>query len=346
MKHFDIAVIGAGPAGANFARLADSEKYNILVIHNEGYEKPCGGLLSPAAARVLAAYDLTLPAEILASPQIFAVRVIDLESGLCKRYPRHYLNMKRSAFDAWLRSFIPPQITVVCGKCVKIADCGKFFSIRLANGETYTADTIVGADGASSLVRRTFFPENKCRRYTAIQQQFRAKHGNAFYSCIYDKKTSPACSWILFKDNVMTFGGAFSPVHSRKAFEEQKQRLIQRGIVCAKDFNEPLKTEACEVLCPSQKGFCMGNDRVFLIGEAAGLISPSSFEGISYALLSAEALARAFDSENPKEKYFLLTEKLRLKLRQKACKRDILASSFLRNAIMRSGITAIKTSQN
>lgn len=342
MKHFDIAVIGAGPAGANFARLADSEKYKILVIHNEGYEKPCGGLLSPDAARVLAAYDLTLPAEILASPQIFAVRVIDLESGLCKRYPRHYLNMKRSVFDAWLRSFIPPQVTVVCGKCVQITDYGNSFSIRLANGETYTADKIVGADGASSLVRRTFFPENKCRRYTAIQQQFRAKNGNAFYSCIYDAKTSPACSWILFKDDVMTFGGAFSPLHSRKAFEEQKQRLIEWGIVCAEDFSTPLKTEACEVLCPSQKGFCMGNDRIFLIGEAAGFISPSSFEGISYALLSAEALAQAFETDKPKEKYFLMTGKLRLKLRTKAIKCDILSSPFLRGGIMRSGITAIQ----
>ena len=346
MKHFDIAVIGAGPAGANFARLADSEKYNILVIHNEGYEKPCGGLLSPDATRVLAAYDLTLPAEILASPQIFAVRVIDLESGLCKRYPRHYLNMKRSAFDAWLRSFIPPQVTVVCGKCVQITDYGNSFSIRLANGETYTANKIVAADGASSLVRRTFFPENKCRRYTAIQQQFRVKHGNAYYSCIYDAKTSPACSWILFKDGIMTFGGAFLPAHSRKAFEDQKQKLIKSGIVCAEDFSEPLKTEACEVLCPSQKGFCMGNDRIFLIGEAAGFISPSSFEGISYALLSSEALAQALENDKPKEKYFLLTEKLRLKLRLKAVKYDILSSPFLRKEIMRSEITAIKRRRN
>lgn len=344
MKHFNIAVIGAGPAGANFARLADSEKYKILVIHNEGYEKPCGGLLSPDAARVLAAYDLTLPAEILATPQIFAVRVIDLESGLCRRYPRHYLNMKRSSFDAWLRSFIPPQVTVISARCVKIQKKGNIFAIYLSNGEIYTADRIVGADGASSLVRRTFFPKNKCRRYTAIQQQFRAKNGNAFYSCIYDSKTSPACSWILFKGNTLTFGGAFSPRHSRKAFEEQKQRLIARGIVCEEDFSNPLKTEACEVLCPSGKDFCTGNDRVFLIGEAAGFISPSSFEGISYALLSSEALAQAFDSDKPKEKYILLTQKLRFKLCQKVIKRDILASSFLRTGIMRSGITAI-TSQ-
>ena len=341
MKHFDIAVIGAGPAGANFVRLADSEKYKVLVIHNEEYEKPCGGLLSPDAARVLAAYDLTLPAEILASPQIFAVRVIDLENGLLQRYPRHYLNMRRSAFDAWLRSFIPPCVTVAKGRCTEIKDHGAYFSIRLSGGEIYTADKIVGADGASSLVRRTFFRENKCRRYTAIQQQFAATQANAFYSCIYDQKTSPACSWILFKDGVMTFGGAFEPAHSRKAFEEQKQRLIARGIISAEEFKNPIRTEACEVLCPSGEGFCMGNDRIFLIGEAAGMISPSSFEGISYALLSSEALAQAFNSKEPHKKYFTLTKKLRLKLRQKAIKRDILASPSLRSKIMRSGITAI-----
>ena len=85
----------------------------------------------------------------------------------------------------------------------------------------------------------------------------------------------------------------------------------------------------------------MGNDRIFLIGEAAGMISPSSFEGISYALLSSEALAQAFNSKEPHKKYFTLTKKLRLKLRQKAIKRDILASPSLRSKIMRLGITAI-----
>ncbi|MBQ3490032.1 MAG: hypothetical protein IJA86_05550 [Clostridia bacterium] len=139
----------------------------------------------------------------------------------------------------------------------------------------------------------------------------------------------------------MTFGGAFEPAHSRKAFEEQKQRLIARGIISAEEFKNPIRTEACEVLCPSGEGFCMGNDRIFLIGEAAGMISPSSFEGISYALLSSEALAQAFNSKEPHKKYFTLTKKLRLKLRQKAIKRDILASPSLRSKIMRSGITAI-----
>lgn len=341
MKHFDIAVIGAGPAGANFARLADAEKYKILLIHNEEREKPCGGLLSPDAQRVFASYDLTLPSEILATPQIFAVRVIDLERGICRRYPRHYLNMNRAAFDAWLRSFIGKNVTAVNGRCTKLSEADGRFLIRMANGDLYTADRLVGADGASSLVRRTFFPGRKCRRYTAIQQHFEAAQSNPFYSCIYDEKTSPACSWILFKGNVMTFGGAFEPAHSREAFERQKQRLVSCGVLRADDVREPLKTEACEVLCPTAKDVLLGNERVFLIGEAAGLISPSSFEGISYALLSAEALAKALQSENTLAAYRRLTLGLRLKIAEKALKYGVLSAPLLRTCIMKSGITAI-----
>ncbi|MBQ8498085.1 MAG: FAD-binding protein [Clostridia bacterium] len=340
-RHFDIAVIGAGPAGANFVRLADSEQKSILVIHNEAWKKPCGGLLSPDAQRVLASYDAVLPSDVLASPQIFAVRVIDIRSGLVRRYPRHYLNMKRDAFDAWLRSLMGKHITYVNGRCVKLTDEGKYFRIRLSDGTEYTADTLVGADGASSIVRRTFFGKEKCRRYTAIQQQFQAENADPFYSCIYDGKTSPACSWILFKDGIMTYGGAFETKNSRKAFEEQKKRLIAGGFISAKAFEYPIKTEACEVLCPSFRGYCTGNDRIFLIGEAAGFISASSFEGISYALLSGEALAKSIDTAHPAMTYRAKTAKLRLKAKEKSLKRDILASDILREIIMRSGITAI-----
>ena len=70
---YDIAVIGAGPAGATFARLAAASGASILLIdgQTEGRAKPCGGLLAPDAQRVLAEFGLTLPKEILVDPQIF-----------------------------------------------------------------------------------------------------------------------------------------------------------------------------------------------------------------------------------------------------------------------------------
>lgn len=44
---FDIAVIGAGPAGATFARLMAGQGLNILLLdgQEEHNSKPCGGLL-------------------------------------------------------------------------------------------------------------------------------------------------------------------------------------------------------------------------------------------------------------------------------------------------------------
>ena len=85
---------------------------------------------------------------------------------------------------------------------------------------------------------------------------------------------------------------------------------------------------------------------VFLIGEAAGLISASSFEGISSAFLSGKYLADAFASEKDPDKvlkyYKRKTSKLRLKLFFKIPKMKILCSPLLRKMIMKSGICSIE----
>ena len=83
---FDIAVIGAGPAGSTFARFLALSKpeARIAIIDGQTRErsKVCGGLLSPDAQKVLASFDMTLPKEVLADPQIFAVETIDILLGL------------------------------------------------------------------------------------------------------------------------------------------------------------------------------------------------------------------------------------------------------------------------
>ena len=97
---YDIIVIGAGPAGANFARLLDTKRYRILVIDgSEGHDKVCGGLISPDAQYILAKYDISLPREVLATPQLFSVRTVDLGTGLTRYYRRNYLNADRKRLD-------------------------------------------------------------------------------------------------------------------------------------------------------------------------------------------------------------------------------------------------------
>ena len=347
MRHYDIAVIGGGPAGATFAReLARARpELKIAVIDQKPKtgSKVCGGLLAPDAQKVLAQFDLSLPKSILADPQIFDVETLDLHTGLRRHYQRHYLNMDRGKFDQWLLDLIPDEVNVINGRCVSIENG---FQLRIQSGqfcELIRCDFLVGADGGSSIVRRTFFsPPSK--QYVAIQEHFADQDAEIpHYSCIFDPETSESCSWTIRKDGYFIFGGAFERSGCREAYEKQRQRFEkQLGI----RLGQPVKREACLLTSiRSMKDFVLGKDRVFLLGEAAGFVSPSSFEGFSSAFLSGKALADAFaastDTHGILRSYKRRTGSLRRKLLLKIPKAKILCSPALRKIIMQSGVQSI-----
>ena len=114
---YDIAIIGAGPAGATLARLL-AKDYKVLLLERrqlikpvEGcFEKCCGGLIAPDAQQMLAKLGLGVPKEILVGPQLFTVRTIDIQNDIERYYQRHYINTDRERFDQWLVSLIPTAV--------------------------------------------------------------------------------------------------------------------------------------------------------------------------------------------------------------------------------------------
>lgn len=347
-KKYDIVIVGAGPAGSNLARLIDIEKYKVAIVDGStDREKVCGGLISPDAQDVLARYDISLPKDVLSSPQLFSVRTIDLSNGLTRYYRRNYLNVDRLAFDSFLRSFIPSEVDIITARCEGIDKTDLGYELSLSGNERIGCSVLVGADGASSVVRRTLFKNERIQKYVAIQQWFCADKINPNYSCAFDNETSTGCSWLFFKDGMMIYGGAFDKENSREALEIQKEKLVRLGAVDEGAFDDPIKTEACLVSRPRlNKGVFCGRERAILIGEAAGFISPSSFEGISYALISAEKLAESFNSkENIADilrAYRRSTKSLSLKVKIKCLKRPFMYNKLLRTLVMKSGLTAIK----
>lgn len=348
---YDIAVVGAGPAGSIFAKeLAMARPdWSILLIDGQTKDgsKPCGGLLAPSAQTLLAKLDLVLPKSVLEDPQIFSVETMDIDQKLVQYYQRYYLNMDRYAFDAWLLSLVPSHVAVCKGKCRTIQKEGELFHLSVKQGDgtvTVCARALVGADGGGSIVRRTFFAPMRVQ-YVAIQQWFENKGQRVpYYSCIFDEKTSDSCSWTMHKGNYLIFGGAFARQGCRQAFDTQKARLED---FLGNSFGDAVKTEACLVSSPrAMKDFCMGGNRVFLLGEAAGLISASSFEGLSSAMLSGKLLAEAFaegeTDEDRQRLYRKKTRSLRIKLRLKAVKRTLLCTPSIRKMIMKSGIQSIQ----
>lgn len=93
----------------------------------------------------------------------------------------------------------------------------------------------------------------------------------------------------------------------------------------------------------SFRDFATGYDNAFLIGEAAGFISPSSLEGISYGINSSRILAEVLNSKGKElnEKYNRNTLKIKLGLIMKLLKCLFIYNPFLRRIVMASKIAAI-----
>ncbi|QIQ21887.1 FAD-binding protein [Zophobihabitans entericus] len=352
MPDYDIAIIGLGPAGSTLARLLN-KRFKVIALDKkqsfgtEGFQKPCGGLLALDAQKAFIRFNLNLPKFILSDPQIFSVKTVDLESSIIRNYQRPYVNLNRHQFDLWLKTLIPGTVEVHHDTtCKKLEKTAQGYQVTFEeNGEikVITARYLIGADGANSLVRRTFYPDHEIRKYLAIQQWFQEDHATPFYSCIFDSSITPCYAWSISKDKSFIIGGAFEMKEANQKFEQLKHKLTRHQF----KFGTLEKTEKCTVLCPSKfSDFICGDQNIFLIGEAAGFISASSLEGFSYSFDSAEILSGILNDNlnDPNKAYQKKTLKLRLKLWTKIIKANILTSPLLRKLIMMSRVSHVSIS--
>ncbi|MEL6920593.1 MAG: geranylgeranyl diphosphate reductase [Pseudomonadota bacterium] len=290
---YDTIIVGGGPAGATAAHDLAKQGRDVLLIDREGRIKPCGGAIPTKAIS-----EFDIPASQLKA-RIGAARIIS-PSG--KKVAMEigdigFVGMvDRDLFDPFLRDrAVEAGAERLTGtfKTLEYNAEGdvNMVVIRKADNEEVklTARTVIGADGANSAVRRAIFGPNKRPPYVFAYHEIvksPAKPNPEKFdpnSCdvIYDGEISPDFYGWVFPHGEHTSIGCGS-AHKGHSLKEATRKLREgAGLADA----ETIREEGAPLPLKPMSRWDDGK-RVVLVGDSAGVVAPSSGEGIYYAMLT------------------------------------------------------------
>ncbi|MBD3665044.1 geranylgeranyl diphosphate reductase [Sulfitobacter sp. TSTF-M16] len=296
MTMFDVVVIGGGPSGATAAEDLARSGQKVALLDREGRIKPCGGAVPPRLIQDFAIPDSQIVARINTARMISPTqRQVDIpiENG--------YVGMvDREHFDAFLRDRAEAAgATRYTGTFLRIErdeECTRVLYREKATGETQILQTrlIIGADGARSSVAKAEVPGgDKIPYVIAYHEIIEAPEATAQYDplrcdVIYDGKISPDFYGWVFphgKSASVGMGTGIDGVDLKKATAELR---VASGL----EHCRTIRREGAPIPLRPMDRWDNGRD-VVLAGDAAGVVAPSSGEGIYYAVVGGRVAATA-----------------------------------------------------
>jgi len=298
-------VAGAGPAGVMAAHHA-AKRGSVLLVDASALprDKSCGGMLNEYTQHFLAEFG-ELPADMSLDPHWVNFRYHDWDRKILKPTELRFLNVDRRRFDEWLVSLLPENVTVAGATGVvgfEQDSHGVKVTLKQGTDEIVVGcDYLVGADGPRSSVRRQL-GVGTVATYVTLQDFCKIEGPiEPYFDCIYmrDIGDSFAYAYVVPKGDVAIIGSVFYPKTKRPSEKHDQVMSVLRDRL---QLGERLKREAWVALSVRNPGDVVpGLGRVLLAGEAGGFMSPSSGEGISYALntgrLAGVAIAEAANGE-------------------------------------------------
>lgn len=283
-----VAIVGAGPAGS-MAALEFAKKGASVSIFDPSHprEKPCGGGLTGKSLALLPSGPARdpLPARRVQNCRFDTARGLMIELDLGEPVGI----VSRADFDAWLlRRAVEAGARHINDRITRVDATGR---VKSLGGVEETFDLVVGADGANSLVRRTFLSATpKERRWMACgwfargdsEMVVRFLEGVEGYLWLFPRAGHVGVG----------IGAPLGHPPTRDLLALLEREVARAFPAMARDEDTPYYAHT--IPSPGEDGATlreMAGEKWALVGDAAAIADPITGEGIFYALRSGQLLA-------------------------------------------------------
>jgi len=296
MKQFDVVIIGGGPSGTSTGAMLVKNGYSTLIIdkHTFPRKKLCAGGVTDQSK---ALYDQIFgEGTYTFSDRTDEFNIYFMEKFILKGDHFYNLNfVRREVFDNQLLTrFKELGGFVIEGKKAVKFDLDNSV-VTLEDGEQISYKVLVGADGATSLVRKQF---NKSYSPNIFCMETYLKNTrNERAVSLYAGKGGNY-GWIFPHGDTVAVGYCGATARSKQNFDEFKDFVELTGF----EYDEKafrgafIPTEPVEVPCYKN---------VLLVGDAGGFVFPFTGEGLCFApytgLRASETISAYLKGEITKE---------------------------------------------
>lgn len=310
---YDVIISGLGPAGSTAAYQLAKAGLKVLAFDKAGFPryKACGGGISPKVKRILSfSIDELVEDE---ADTIKLTHCLKNEFTVKSTMPVGHMLM-RDKFDYFLLTKAKSAGSLIKEqeKVIDFKENKETVEV-ITDKNTYEASFFIGADGANSLVAEKSGLAQRRKNYFTLTAELKVPlkklEENRSTIWIDIGKVPRGCGWIFPKKNHFTLGiGLF---YSKKGRVKDPRFFIYEFInkhpaLRGAELQGKIHGHYIATLTDDHSFIC--GDRIFLVGEAAGLVDPFTGEGIYCAIRSSQILAGIISGNMPleeiKEKYW------------------------------------------
>ncbi|MBW2646575.1 MAG: NAD(P)/FAD-dependent oxidoreductase [Deltaproteobacteria bacterium] len=274
-EYVDVLIIGAGPAGLRCAEVLGNSGLSVLILEKNKVVGPkvCAG----GVTGLVPGEDL--PTDKGVRFYQHHVFVNGKESVISLKHPIAMID-RHTLGDFQLNRLKRLNVRIYTDN--KVISVNHDYAVTKRGAKIYFRH-LVGADGAISLVRRYLGLKNKF--YIGMQYITPKTYAKCCW-VVQPRVLRSGYGWIFPHKKFTSAGVYFNP----KLVPHETAKEFLRSILQRHDLDHPeAKLETAPINC-RYSGVKFKN--IFLAGEAAGLVSAASGEGIAYALTSGEDIGR------------------------------------------------------